>query len=173
LINKRTAQNPGVALDIQIEMVHQGTTLAQTGAGQEMNAQILAMRRHYEEKIEQLQADLKVAVAKKDQEWKSQIEAERRETKAKVEKDEKNRQKLQADNEELKKRLNERRLSFDRDLHATDLLMKNMEYELLIMRERNEAAERQQALRNELQAKENRLEILRWKIRQAQACIVM
>jgi hypothetical protein len=173
LVNKRTAQNLGVALDIQIEMVDQGKTLAQTGAGQEMNARILAMKRDYEEKIARLRADLKVAIAKKDEEWKSQIEAERRETKARLEKDENDRRMLQADNEELKKRLNDRRMSFDRDFRATDLMMKNMEYELLIMRERNEAAERQQALRNEVQMKENKLEILRWKIRQAQACVIM
>lgn len=173
LVNRRTAQNPGVALDIQIEMVDQGKTLAQTGAGQEMNAQILAMRRDYEEKIAQLRADLKVAIARKDEEWKSQIETERRETKKQLEKGENNRRMLQADNEELKKRLNDRRLSFDRDFRSTDFLMKNLEYELQIMRERNEAAEKQQALRNEVQMKENKLEMLRWKIRQAQACVIM
>lgn len=51
--------------------------------------------------------------------------------------------------------------------------MKNLDYELQIMRERNEAAEKQQALKNEVQMKENKLEMLRWKIRQAQACVIM
>lgn len=173
LVRKRTTANIGVALDIQKEMVDEGKTLDQTGAGQEMNAQILAMRKEYEEKIANLRADLKVAIAKKDEEWKSQIEVERRQTKAKLEKDEKDRLMLQADNEDLKKRLNDRRGSFDRDFGNTHFLMKNLEYELQIMRERNEAAEKQQALRNEVQMKENKLEMLRWKIRQAQSCIIM
>jgi hypothetical protein len=173
LVKKRTAANIGVALDIQKEMVDQGKTLDQTGAGQEMNAQLLAMRREYEEKILTLQADLKLAIAKKDEEWKSQIEAERRQTKAKLEKEEKDRLMLQADNDDLKKRLNDRRGSFDRDYSNTDFLMKNLEYELQIMRERSEAAEKQQALRNEVQMKENKLELLRWKIRQAQSCVLM
>lgn len=115
LQKKRTPANAGVALDIQKEMVDQGKTLDQTGAGQEMNAQILAMKKDYEDKIANLRADLKAAIARKDEEWKSQIEAERSVTKAKLAKDEADRLKLQADNEYLKKRLNERRRSVDRD----------------------------------------------------------
>ena len=166
LIKKRTAANIGVTLNIQKEMVDEGKTLDQTSAGQEMNAQILAMKNEYEEKIARLRADLKLAIARKDEEWKSQIETERRQTKAKLEKDEKDRKMLQADNEDLKKRLNDKRGSFDRDYHNEDFLVKNLEYELQIMRERNEAAEKQQALRNEVQMKEK-------KIRQAQSCIIM
>jgi hypothetical protein len=173
LVKKRTAANVGVALDIQKEMVDQGKTLNQTGAGQELNAQILAMRKEYEEKIDSLRADLKVAIARKDEEWKSQIEAERRKTEAKLEKDKTDRLKLQADNEELKKRLNDRRGSFERDYRSNDFMIKNMEYELQIMRERNEAAEKQQELKNEIQMKENKLEMLRWRIRQAQSCVIL
>jgi hypothetical protein len=173
LVKNRTPANASVALAIQKEMVDDRKTLDQTGAGQEMNAQILTMRKEYEEKIANLRADLRVAIAKKDEEWKSQIETERRLTKAKLEKDEKDRLMLQAKNEDLKKRLNDRKGSFDRDYRDTDLMMKGMEYQLQIMRERNEAAEKQQALKNEVQMKENKLEMLRWKIRQAQQCVVM
>jgi hypothetical protein len=173
LVNKRTPANVGVALDIQKEMVDQGKTLDQTGAGQEMNAQILAMKKEYEMKIANLRADLKVAIQRKDEDWKSQIEAERLKTKAKLEKDEQDRLKLQADNEALKQRLNERRGSLDHDMHNADLLRRNLEYELQIMRERNEAAEKQQELRNEVQMNQNKLEMLRWKIRQAQSCVMM
>jgi len=173
LVRKRTAANVGVALDIQKEMVDQGKTLDQTGAGQEMNAQILVMKKEYETKIAKLRADLKVAIAQKDEDWKSHIEAERLKTKAKLEKDEQDRLKLQADNEALKQRLHDQRGSLDRDVHNTDLLKRNLEYELQIMRERNEAAEKQQELRNEVQMKENKLEMLRWKIRQAQSCVIM
>jgi hypothetical protein len=173
LVKRRTVANIGVALDIQKEMVDEGKTLDQTGAGQEMNAQILAMKKEYEKKIATLRTDLQTAIARKDEEWKSQIESERRQTKAKIEKDERDRSKLQADNDALKKRLEERRGSFDRDLLNTDFMMKGLEYELQIMRERNEAAEKQQVLRNEVQMKENKLEMLRWKIRQAQSCVIM
>jgi hypothetical protein len=173
LVNRRTPANVGVALDIQKEMVDQGKTLDQTGAGQEMNAQILAMKKEYEMKIANLRADLKVAIQRKDEDWKSQIEAERLKTKAKLEKDEQDRLKLQADNEALKQRLNERRGSLDHDMHNADLLRRNLEYELQIMRERNEAAEKQQELRNEVQMNQNKLEMLRWKIRQAQSCVMM
>jgi hypothetical protein len=173
LVRKRTPANVGVALSIQKEMVDQGKTLDQTGAGQEMNAQILAMKKEYETKIANLRTDLKAAIAQKDEDWKSQIEAERLRTKAKLEKDEQDRLKLQADNEALKQRLNDRRGSLDRDVHNTDLLKRNLEYELQIMRERNEAAEKQQELRNEVQMKETKLEMLRWKIRQAQSCVIM
>jgi hypothetical protein len=173
LVRRRTAANMSVALDIQKEMVDEGKTLDQTGAGQEMNAQILVMKREYEDKIVQLRADLKAAIARKDEEWKSQIETERRETKSKLDKGEEDRRMLKADNEDLKKRLDDRRGSSDRDFHNTEFLMKNLEYELQIMRERNEAAEKQQALRNEVQLEKNKLEMLRWRIRQAQSCTVM
>lgn len=86
LVKKRTAANIGVALDIQREMVDQGKTLDQTGAGREMNAQISAMRKEYENKIAKLRDDLKVAIAEKDEEWKAQIETERRQTRAKLQK---------------------------------------------------------------------------------------
>ena len=173
LVRRRTPASAGVALDIQKQMVDEGKSLDQTGAGQEMNAQILAMRKEYEEKIATLRADLRVAIERKDEEWKAQIEDERRKTRTKLEKEEKDRQKLQADNEELKKRLNDTRGSFDRDFLDTERRMQGLEYELQIMRERNEAAEKQQELRNQVQAKQNKLEMLQWKIRQAQTCVLM
>jgi hypothetical protein len=173
LVRRRTAANMSVALDIQKEMVDQGKTLDQTGAGQEMNAQILAMKREYEDKIVKLRNDLKAAIARKDEEWKSQIEAERQETRSKLDRGEEDRRMLRADNEALKNRLTDRRDSSGRELHNTEFLMKNLEYELQIMRERNEAAEKQQALKHEVQMEKNKLEMLRWRIRQAQSCTVM
>lgn len=173
LVKKRTPASAGVALDIQKQMVDQGKSLDQTGAGQEMNAQILSMKKEYEEKIETLRADLKVAIKMKDEEWKAQIEDERRNTRAKLEKDERDRRRLQADNEELQKQLHERRSSFDRDFLDTEQRMQGLAYELQIMKERNEAAEKQQELRNQVQAKQNKLEMLQWKIRQAQTCVLM
>lgn len=74
------------------------------------------MRKEYEDKIATLRADLRVAIGRKDEEWKAQIEDERRETKTKLKKEGKDRLKLQADNEELKKRIN----SFDRDFLDTE-----------------------------------------------------
>ncbi len=173
LVRKRTPESANVALDIQKQMVDQGKSLDQTGAGQEMNAQILSMRREYEEKIAILRADLQVAIERKDEEWKAQIEEERRLARSKIEEDERNRQKLKADNEELQKQLNDRRGSIDHDIIDTERRMRGLAYELQIMRERNEAAEKQQELRNQVQAKQNRLEMLQWKIRQAQACVLM
>ncbi|ERF76640.1 hypothetical protein EPUS_04460 [Endocarpon pusillum Z07020] len=173
LVKKRTPASAGVALDIQIQMVDEGKSLDQTGAGQEMNAQILAMRKEYENKIATLRADLRVAIERKDKKWKAQIEDERRRTKTKLENAEKDRMKLQADNEELKKRISDRRRSFDRDFLDTERRMQGLAYELQIMRERNEAAEKQQELRYQVQAKQDKLEMLQWKIRQAQTCVLM
>lgn len=173
LVKKRTPANTGVALDIQKEMVDEGKKLEQTSAGQEMNAQILAMRKEYEDKIATLRADLQAAIEKKDEEWKSQIETERRETKAKLEKDGRDLLMLQADNKALKKRLNDRRGSYEREYHDTDFVLKGMDYQVQLLRERNEAAEKQQALKDEIQINQNKLEMMRWKIRQAQRCVIM
>ncbi len=92
-----------MALDIQKEIVDQGKLLYQTGAGQVMNAQILTREKVYNEKLVNLYTNLEKAIAQRDKEWKSEIEAEMRETAAKLEKDRKDRLKLQVNSEELKK----------------------------------------------------------------------
>jgi len=98
LASKRDQRVP---LAIQEEMVDQDKKLDQTDAGMELDAQLLMQKKTYEEKLANVRAEMKEALAARDCEWQEQLQEMRREVEKQMEKDERDRKKLEAANEEL------------------------------------------------------------------------
>ena len=178
LVNKKTANDPAMTLDIQREIVDQHKNLDQTGAGKEMNAELAAQKAEYEREIKELQAQLFQAMRENDERWQEDLKQLEKVAKDKADQAEADKKKLAADNKELMKNL-ERLQSTESQQRSEESanqrkLLAGLEYELKMMESRNAALEEKYELRQQLQEQRNKLEMLRWKIRQSQArCSVM
>jgi 50S ribosome-binding GTPase len=173
LIRRRPPGTPGMTLAVTDAMVNHGQTLEQTEAGQEMNAQILNLQIEYEAKLTQLREDLRNALAKNDRTWQAEIKKERQEADKKIQQFENDRKKLQADHDELKHRVDAAQGSFTHEYSRREALLEGLREELRLMRLENADAEEKQKLKDEVQVVKNNLEMLKWKIRQAQSCTIM
>ena len=178
LVKKRTPQNPGATLAIQRQLVDQGKKLVDTDAGKEMASELAKQQALYEEKLRKLRQELEDAMLAKDLELQNEIKQMKDEKKREIAKAEADRKKLAADNADLVERLNQQQSSEDkewrrmRDLHQQ--MVKSMQDELKMMDQRRASDEEKQRLRDQVREEKNKLDMLKWKIRQSQArCTVM
>jgi hypothetical protein len=88
-------------LDIQKQMVDQGKTLGQTGAGQEVEVWLTQQREAYERKLALMRGEWEQALRERDKEWQRDLEKNTQEIEAKIRRDEGDRVKLRADNAAL------------------------------------------------------------------------
>ena len=177
LIDKRSSSGPAEPLDIQRQMVDQGRTLDQTAAGQEMQAELAAQKREYERKIENLKQDLEQAIRAKDREWQEDIRNMQRENDAKARQAEDDRRKLAADNAKLMERLERveaaENMTREQERKRQEQILAGLEYQIKTMNSNSSEAEKLK-LREQLMEEKNKLDMLKWKIRQSQArCTVM
>ena len=173
--SNRAAPRP---LAIQVEMVDQGMALDMTGAGQEMQSELVKQKAEYEAQLKRLQEKLERALREKDRDWQAQLEQYQRDARAKAEQAEKDRQKLHASNAVLMKRLEaqeeNRYDEWRRERDERARLTAQLEFELRMMNERNVSEDEKRKLRDQLQEEHNKHEMLKWKIRQSQArCVLM
>lgn len=164
---RSTSDQKMPALAIQEEMVDEGKHLDETGAGMEVESQLIAQKKVYEQKLANMRVELNEALAAHDKEWQKELGEQREDIEKKMRKAKLDQQKPKADNEALIKRLDEQlKKEHSHDTDRVELLIKGHEYELESMRQERVAWEKQQEL-------QRKLDMLRLRIAQANHCCVM
>ena len=82
-----------VTLEIQMEMAS-GKALNETAAGQEVQREMMEMKRQYENDLDSLKEDMREAIRKRDREAKREIRQERVQLEEKLKKQERDQQRL-------------------------------------------------------------------------------
>jgi hypothetical protein len=167
LVSLRSIDGQVPPLAIQKQMVEEGKTLDETGAGMEVESQLIAQKKMYEQKLANMRDELKEALAAHDKEWQKELKEQKDEIEKKMKKARTDQQTLKADNEALMKRLDEQLKK--ENSHETDkfeLLVRGHEYELESMRKERASWEKQQEL-------QHKLDMLRLRIAQYGHCCVM
>jgi chromosome segregation ATPase len=67
-----------VVLDIQTQLVDEKRSLDDTDAAQALQAEIIRERKLFQEKLDQVQSDMKSALKEKDEEWQKQLEKDKK-----------------------------------------------------------------------------------------------
>ena len=166
LVSLRSTDGQGSPLAIQEQMVDEGKTLDETGAGMEVESQLNAQKKVYEQKLAKMRQELTEALTAHDEEWQKELKEQKAEIDKKMKKGERDRQKLKADNEALIKRLDEQLKKENRnETDQVELLIKGHEYELESMRQERVAWEKQQEL-------QHKLDMLRLRVQQVRCCVM-
>jgi hypothetical protein len=167
LVNKRTPKNP---LAIQIEMVDEHKALNETGAGSTLQAQLLALQAAHERKIDELKKELKAAIKANNVILMAELEEDRLKYSQEREKSRLEQQKLQADNEDLKKRILESQGGFEQDSKERGDSIRRWEHELRTMQLRQEAEAEKRKLQEKIDEEKKKRQHLLARIKQAQSC---
>lgn len=169
-----STKEEAIPLAIQQQMVDEGLKLDETGAGIELDSQLLAQKKMYEEQLASMREEMKVAMAAHDQELHDQLKEQREEIEQKLKKEELDRRKLEATNEELMRRLDDTlKKDYGEEAHKLEILMKGHEFELQSMRDQKAAWEEKRELQQQVDREKQKLEMLRWKLAQYGRCSVM
>ena len=164
-----------IILDIAKEMVDSGRPLDETSAGKEVTAEMAEQKARFEEQLKDIKADMDEALAKRDKEWHDDLEAEKRETVKKLQKEEGERLKLQADWERLRKEKDEE-LAKERERATAQLIeskerMLKHEHELVLMREQH--ANSRALAEKQFELEKMRADNARMKKAEEEDCVVM
>lgn len=165
-----------VTLKIQAEMGDDKKTLDQTGAGAEVDRQLAAQKRDFENKLRQLDEDMREAMRSKDEEFQKDTLAYKKEIEEKMKKAEEDRKALQANRDELRATMDrERRSLIDEiEFKAKEMMEIELELQLKGIEHANEVARDQLKFSLEREASEKRhLEIMLERERKRNHCILM
>ncbi|KAF3921570.1 hypothetical protein AA313_de0203902 [Arthrobotrys entomopaga] len=132
-----------VVLDIQYQMVDQHKTLDQTGAGKELEAELIKQREKFAQQLKEVQEDLKSALEEADEESTRCLNALQKDFEKKLGDSDKDRQRLKTDMERLhgekEKQLAELRTEMVRQQQANDTKLQQYQTKLdRIQQERDE-----------------------------------
>ncbi|KAK6539282.1 hypothetical protein TWF694_009517 [Orbilia ellipsospora] len=132
-----------VVLDIQYQMVDQHKTLDQTGAGKELEAELIKQREKFAQQLKEVQEDLQSALEEADEESTRCLNALQVDFERKLGESDKDRQRLKTDMERLhsekEKQLAELRAEMLRQQQANDTKLQQYQTKLeRIQQERDE-----------------------------------
>jgi len=94
-------------LDIQKQMVDEKMSLDQTAAGREVQAELVAQRKEYEERLQALYKDMAEALAKKDQDHQEELKKYKKEIDRKMKRHEEDMKLIKSYEDDLRKRIEE------------------------------------------------------------------
>jgi hypothetical protein len=75
-----------VVLDIQTQLVDEKRSLDDTDAAQALEAELIRERKRFQEKLDQVQSDMKSALEDHDREWQEQLENDKKRYEEKIKK---------------------------------------------------------------------------------------
>lgn len=100
--------NHPIALRIQEELVDEHKDISETAAGTELNRELAEQARKHMEELKQIREEMKVAIKERDEETRQELEAEANKLKAEMQRVQTDSQKLAANYNEEKARLEQR-----------------------------------------------------------------
>ena len=92
-----------IVLDIQREMVNENRPLSETSAGQEVDAELIRMRAHYEKKLRDIEIEMGDALSLRDLQLTTELKEIQNELNKKINQDEEARGRLKVDLQQLVK----------------------------------------------------------------------
>jgi hypothetical protein len=94
-----------VTLDIQVELVDNKKKLNETGAGQELHAELEKQKKEYERQLAALRKEMEDAMTKMNEDLKEQLQAEKDDLERQLEKARAHDRQLEASREEIRKEM--------------------------------------------------------------------
>ena len=107
-IIEQIVSNHPLALRIQQELVDEHKDISETAAGTELNRELAEQARKHAEELRQIREEMQVAIKERDEETRQELEAEAKKLKAEMQRVQTDSQKLAANYNEEKARMEQR-----------------------------------------------------------------
>ncbi|KAF2670963.1 P-loop containing nucleoside triphosphate hydrolase protein [Microthyrium microscopicum] len=162
IVDNLYARRARVILDIQRQLIDQKRNLDDTDAAQALQQELIRERKEFQRKLEGLKEDMKEAISENDGKWQEQLQKDKIEYEAKINKTyaetdalrtnlKKIAEEKEAQFKELQRQMEEQKRQYQEQLDARDAEMKEFQSEL---RRRQEAHEQQRREDNERNARQ-------------------
>ncbi|KZM21060.1 uncharacterized protein EKO05_0011164 [Ascochyta rabiei] len=135
-----------VTLDIQVELVDNKKNLNETGAGQELHAELEKQKKHYEKQLATLRKEMGDAMVKMDKDMKKEFQVEKDEIKRRLREAREHDRQLQIGREELR-----RQMALEAQKERNTLLEQLRQQERLLAREENRLEQQKERHKYQLQ----------------------
>jgi hypothetical protein len=167
LVSLRSDQDQEIPLAIQKQMVDEGKTLDETDAGMEVESQLIAQKKFYEQELAITKQDLEKALIAQDKNGLLELRKMREDIEKEIKKAELDQQELKADKKALIKRLDEQvKEKQRREMDRIDQRVKEYEYELELMKQERAAWKEQLELKRKI------AESLARRVQESQCCMM-
>jgi hypothetical protein len=166
-----------ITLDIQVELVDNKKSLNETGAGQELHAELEKQKREYEKQLAALRQEMEDAMSKMNADLKAQLQAEKDDLERRLREAREHDRQLEATREEIRqqialeaqKGMNE----LQEQLRLTEKQAMIDQYRLQNVQERCKSELEQSKLEAKLQQKTDENDVLQLLLTDKSSCITM
>ncbi|KAH7400674.1 P-loop containing nucleoside triphosphate hydrolase protein [Phaeosphaeria sp. MPI-PUGE-AT-0046c] len=167
-----------VTLDIQVELVDNKKSLNETGAGQELHAELEKQKKEYEKQLAALRQEMEDAMKKMDADLKEQLQAEKDDLERRLREAREHDRQLEATREEIRQQMaleaQRERNELQEQLRQAERQLVREEVRLQQQQERHKYTLQHGKLEAELQQKRNENAALRLKLQKEESgCVVM
>lgn len=167
-----------VTLDIQVELVDNKKALNETGAGQELHAELEKQKKEYEKQLTGLRKEMEDKMTKMNAELKAQLQEEKDELERRLREAREHDHQLEANREQIRQQMaleaQKERNELQEQLRQAERQVAKEEFRLQQQQERYKYELQQSKLAAELRQKKEENEKMRRRLEEEQSrCIVM
>jgi hypothetical protein len=167
-----------VTLDIQVELVDNKKTLNQTGAGQELHAEIEKQKKEYEKQLTALRKEMEDKMNKMNADLKEQLQEERDELERKLREAREHDRQLEANREEIRQQMaleaQRERNELQEQLRQAESQFAKEQFGLQQQKQRHEYELQQRTLAAELRQRKEEIDKLRSRLEEERSrCVIM
>jgi GTPase SAR1 family protein len=177
IIQYLLARRKPVTLDIQVELVDNKKTLNETGAGQELHAELEKQKKQYEKQLAELRKEMEDAMAKMNEDLKEQLQAEKEDLERRLQEAREHDRQLDATREEIRQQMaleaQRERNELQEQLRQAERQVAREESRLEQQKERYKYELQQSKLAVELQQKKDENAVLRMRLKDEESSCVM
>jgi hypothetical protein len=166
-----------ITLDIQVELVDNKKSLNETGAGQELHAELERQKKEYEKQLAALRQEMEDAMSKMNADLKEQLQAEKDDLERRLRDAREHDRQLDATREEIRQQMareaQRERNALQEQLRHAEMQVTREEYRLQNCQERYKLELQQSKLVARLQQQRDENDALRLQLKGESSCVMM
>jgi hypothetical protein len=166
-----------ITLDIQVELVDNKKSLNETGAGQELHAELERQKKEYEKQLAALRQEMEDAMSKMNADLKEQLQAEKNDLERRLRDAREHDRQLDATREEIRQQMareaQSERNALQEQLRHAEMQVTREEYRLQNYQERYKLELQHSKLMARLQQQKDENDALREQLKGESSCVTM
>jgi hypothetical protein len=166
-----------ITLDIQVELVDNKKSLNETGAGQELHAELERQKKEYEKQLAALRQEMEDAMSKMNADLKEQLQAEKNDLERRLRDAREHDRQLDATREEIRQQMareaQSERSALQEQLRHAEMQVTREEYRLQNYQERYKLELQHSKLMARLQQQKDENDALREQLKGESSCVTM